>query len=81
MSWVNDKNVDKMIDNARAERDELKRNAIYQRLQQYLVDDQSDVYLQMTRYRFAIDKCLSPVPYIPMQSFYFDFSRYHWTCE
>jgi len=50
-------------------------------MQQYLVDDQSDVYLQMTRYRFAIDKCLSPVPYIPMQSFYFDFSRYHWTCE
>lgn len=81
MSWINDGNVDKMIDDARAELDEGKRNAIYQRLQQYLVDDQSDVYLQMTRYRFAIDKCLSPVPYVPMQSFYFDFSRYHWTCE
>lgn len=81
MSWINDKNVDKMINDARSELNEGKRNAIYQQLQQYLVDDQSDVYVQSTQYRIAIDKCISPVQYVPMQSFYFNFSSYHWTCE
>lgn len=81
MSWLNDPKVDKWIDEAGKELDTKKRDDIYHELQQYLVDNQVDAYLQTVRYRMAVNNCLSDMQFVPVQSFYFDFSKYNWKCR
>lgn len=81
MSWLNDKQVDEWIDQASTELDADKRNAIYKKLQKYIVDNQVDAFLQTTRYRQAVNDCLSDMKFVPIQSFYYDFSKYNWLCR
>ncbi|MHA2940437.1 ABC transporter substrate-binding protein [Vibrio sp. RC27] len=81
MSWLNDQQVDDMIDAAGTELDATKRNEIYKSLQQYIVDNQVDSFLQTTRYRMAVNTCLSDLKFIPIQSFFYDFSNLNWTCR
>ena len=80
MSWLNDKKVDQWIDDAGRELNTEKRNAIYHKLQKYIVDNQVDAFLQTTRYRMAVNNCLSDMKFVPIQSFYYDFSKYNWKC-
>ncbi|MEO9274322.1 ABC transporter substrate-binding protein [Marinomonas sp. 5E14-1] len=81
MSWLNDAKVDEMIDAAGSELDSTKRNEIYQDLQKYIVDNQVDSFLQTSRYQMAVNNCLSDLKFIPIQSFFYDFSTLNWSCR
>lgn len=80
MSWIEDPEVDALIDGARATGDAAEQAALYKRLQHKLVDMQSDVYLLTQNIQHAMDKCLTGFEPVPMMSFEYDFSRYRWTC-
>jgi len=81
MEWVQNPEVDKMIDEARATGDAAQQVKIYKALQQKLIDDQVDVVLETQIVRHAMDKCLDGYAYVPMQSFEYGFHKYKWTCQ
>ena len=81
MEWVQNPDVDKLIDAARATGDPAAQIKIYKDLQTKLIDDQSDVFLETQVVRHAMDKCLDGYVYVPMQSFEYAFHRYKWTCK
>lgn len=80
MSWIEDPEIDALIDAARATGDVAEQAALYKELQHKLVDMQSDVYLLTQNIQHAMDKCLTGFETVPMMSFEYDFSRYSWTC-
>ena len=57
MEWVLDDQIDEWIDEARSTGD-VAMNAIYKKIQQRLVDNQSDVYLLTQRGQQAFSDCL-----------------------
>ncbi len=81
MSWLQNPDVDRLIDQAREETDPAKQNAIYKALQKTLADDQSDVYLLTALERQAIHKCLTGYQWLPIQSFGLNFAKFSWTCS
>ena len=81
MEWVQDPEIDKMIDDARSTGDVAKQAEIYKELQAKLVDMQPDVFLETQTVQHAMDKCLDGFKAVPMQSFDYDFTRYSWTCK
>ncbi len=81
MEWVQDPEVDAMIDEARGTGDVAKQAEIYRKLQHKLVDMQTDVFLLTQTVQHAMDKCLTGFAAVPMQSFDYDFTRYSWTCK
>lgn len=80
MEWLQDADVDAMIDEARGTGDVAKQVEIYKALQKKLVEIQSDVFLLTQTVQHAMDKCLTGFQAVPMQSFDYDFSRYSWKC-
>jgi peptide/nickel transport system substrate-binding protein len=81
MDWIQDPEIDAMIDKARGETDVAKQNAIYKDLQKKLVEQQSDVYLLASFERQAMNKCLDGYKWLPIQSFGYNFSKFFWTCN
>jgi peptide/nickel transport system substrate-binding protein len=81
MEWVNDPEVDAMIDAARATGDTAEQAKIYKELQAKLDDMKPDVYLLTQTVQHAMDNCLTGFNAVPMQSFDYDFTRYQWTCK
>jgi peptide/nickel transport system substrate-binding protein len=81
LEWLQDAEIDKLIDDARATGDATAQNEIYKTLQHKLVDMQADVFLLTQNEQHAIDKCLVGYAYVPMQSFQYDFHNYSWTCS
>jgi len=81
LEWLEDKDVDAMIDAARATGDMAEQVKIYKELQKKIVELQPDVFLLTQRVQHAMDKCLVGFKAIPMQSFDYDFTRYSWTCK
>ena len=81
MEWVNDPDVDAMIDAARATGDTAEQAKIYKELQAKLDDMKPDVYLLTQTVQHAMDNCLTGFNAVPMQSFDYDFTRYQWTCK
>jgi peptide/nickel transport system substrate-binding protein len=80
MEWLQNPEVDKMIDAARATGDVAAQAKIYKELQQKLIDDQTDVFLETQIVRHAMDKCLDGYVPVPMQSFDYAVHKYKWTC-
>lgn len=80
MEWVQDPEVDALIDAARGTGDTAKQAEIYKELQHKLVDMQTDVFLLTQTVQHAMDKCLTGFNAVPMQSFDYDFTRYQWKC-
>ena len=80
MEWVNDPEIDALIDAARGTGDVAKQAEIYKELQHKLVDMQTDVFLLTQTVQHAMDKCLTGFQAVPMQSFDYDFTRYSWKC-
>ena len=80
MEWLQNPEVDKMIDAARATADPAAQAKIYKDLQTRLIDDQVDVFLETQIVRHAMDKCLDGYVPVPMQSFDYAFHKYKWTC-
>lgn len=81
MEWLQDKEVDALIDESRSNPDPAAQKEIYQKLQHKLVDMQSDVFLVTLRAQLAMDKCLTGYRFVPMQSVPADFTRYSWLCN
>lgn len=80
LEWLQDAEVDKLIDDARATGDVAKQAELYKQLQHKIVDLQADAFLLTQNEQHAIDKCLTGYEYVPMQSFQYDFHNYSWTC-
>lgn len=80
MEWLENPEVDAMIDEARGTGDTAKQAEIYKTLQKKLVEMQPDVFLLTQTVQHAMDKCLTGFKAVPMQSFDYDFTRYSWTC-
>jgi peptide/nickel transport system substrate-binding protein len=81
MEWVQNPDIDKLIEGARATGDAATQVKLYRDLQQKLIDMQSDAFLETQLVRHAMDKCLDGYAYVPMQSFEYAFHRYSWTCK
>jgi peptide/nickel transport system substrate-binding protein len=81
MEWLQDKDVDKLIEDARATGDAKKQKEIYNVLQHKIVEMRPDVFLLAQNVQHAMDKCLTGYKAVPMQSFDYDFTRYSWTCK
>ncbi|MGO9772037.1 MAG: ABC transporter substrate-binding protein [Roseiarcus sp.] len=81
MEWVQSPEVDKLIDAARATGDAAEQAKIYKELQQKLIDQQVDVFLETQLVQHAMDKCLDGYVPVPMQSFDYNFHKYKWTCS
>jgi peptide/nickel transport system substrate-binding protein len=81
MEWLKDPEVDKLIDAARATGDATAQSKIYKDLQQKLIDQQTDAFLETQIVRHAMDKCLDGYVPVPMQSFDYAFHKYKWTCS
>lgn len=81
MEWLQDPEIDALIDAARATGDVAEQNRIYKEIQGLLVEDQPDVFLLVQTVQHAMDVCLEGFSYVPVQSFDYDFSRYTWTCQ
>ncbi len=81
MEWVQNPEVDKLIEDARATGDAAKQADLYKQLQTKLIDLQSDAFLETQVVRHAMDKCLDGYAYVPMQSFEYAFHKYSWTCK
>lgn len=80
MEWVQDPELDSMINAARAETDAKARDEIYRDIFTKMVDEQRSVWMLVQTQRHAINSCLEGFEWVPMQSWYFDFSRYGWSC-
>jgi len=80
MEWVNDPDVDAMIDAARGTGDVAEQAKIYRELQAKLVEMQPAVFLLTQTVQHAMDKCLTGFNAVPMQSFDYDFVRYQYKC-
>ncbi len=81
LEWVNDPQIDDLIEQARATGDTAKQQEIYKSLQHKLVDMQTDAFLETQTVQHAMDKCLSDYKSVPMQSFDYDFKLYTWNCN
>lgn len=81
MDWVNDPEIDELIEASRAEVDTDARNGIYQDIYRKLVADQRSVWLMAQEQRHSMHECLQGYEWVPMQSWGFDFSRMYWSCE
>jgi peptide/nickel transport system substrate-binding protein len=81
MEWLQNPEVDKLIDDARATGDAATQAKLYKELQQKLIDMQSDAFLETQIVRHAMDKCLEGYAPVPMQSFDYAFHKYKWTCK
>ncbi len=80
MEWLQDPEIDAMIDAARGTGDVAEQVQIYKDLQVRLADLAVSVPLLAQTQQHAIDQCLTGYDQVPMQSFEFDFTRYSWTC-
>jgi peptide/nickel transport system substrate-binding protein len=81
MEWLQDPEIDKLIEAARATGDPAEQAKIYKDLQKKLIDVQPDVFLLTQRVQHAMDKCLDGFVPIPMQSFDYNMHNYKWTCK
>jgi peptide/nickel transport system substrate-binding protein len=81
MEWLQNPEIDKLIDASRATSDPAAQNKLYKEVQQKLIDMQSDVFLETQIVQHAMDKCLDGYVPVPMQSFDYNFHKYKWTCS
>lgn len=81
LEWLQDPEIDALIDKARATGDAAEQASIYKDLQHKIVALQPDVFLETQTVQHAMDKCLTGFKSVPMQSFDYDFKLYSWTCK
>lgn len=81
MSWVEDPQIDAMIDKSRDTVDDDARNAIYRDIQARVHDTVAEIPLLTQLKRMAAHSCLQGYAEVPMQSWDYDFSRMWWACE
>ncbi|MDA0721088.1 MAG: ABC transporter substrate-binding protein [Proteobacteria bacterium] len=80
MEWLQDPEVDALIDAARATGDVAEQAELYKQVQRNLAEQMVSVPLLAQTVQHAMDNCLQGFAAVPMQSFDYDFVRYSWTC-
>ncbi len=80
MEWLQDPEIDALIDAARATGDVAEQAEIYKELQVRLDEHMVSIPLLAQTVQHAMDNCLEGFDAVPMMSFDYDFSRYTWTC-
>jgi peptide/nickel transport system substrate-binding protein len=80
MEWLQDPEVDALIDAARATGDVAEQAELYKQVQRNLAEQMVSVPLLAQTVQHAMDNCLEGFNAVPMQSFDYDFARYSWTC-
>lgn len=81
MEWLENDEIDALIDEARGESDVDRQNEIYKELQRKLVDMQSDVFLLTQTSQVAMSECIDNFTWVPMQSFEYNFHTMKWACD
>ncbi|NDV00237.1 ABC transporter substrate-binding protein [Pseudoroseicyclus tamaricis] len=81
MEWLEDPEIDALIDEARSSGDPEVQAAAYGELQERIVDMQADVFLLTLTFQLVMDECLTGYEFVPMQSVPSDFTRYEWLCD
>lgn len=81
MEWLQNPEIDTLIDEARTTTEVDKQNDIYKELQHKIVDLQPDVFLLVENRRYAASDCLQGYEFVPMMSWDTDFSRFTWNCS
>ncbi len=71
MEWLNDPQVDKLIDQSRLTVDTAKRNAIYKQLQARIVALQPDVFMLADLWRQAVRPSVTGFQWIPAGQYQF----------
>ena len=80
MEWLQDPEIDALIDTARATGDVAEQAELYKQVQRNLAEQMVSVPLLAQTVQHAMDNCLEGFNAVPMQSFDYDFARYSWTC-
>ena len=80
MEWLQDPEVDALIDAARATGDVAEQAELYKQVQRNLAEQMVSVPLLAQTVQHAMDTCLQGFQAVPMQSFDYDFTRYSWSC-
>lgn len=80
MEWLQDPEIDALIDAARATGDVAEQAEIYKDIQRRLAEQMVSVPLLAQTVQHAMDTCLQGFEAVPMQSFDYDFTRYSWSC-
>jgi peptide/nickel transport system substrate-binding protein len=80
MEWLQDPEIDALIDAARGTGDVAAQAEAYMEVQRRLMDMMVSVPLLAQIQQHAVDRCLTGLAPVPMQSFEYDFHRYSWTC-
>jgi peptide/nickel transport system substrate-binding protein len=80
MEWLQDPEIDALIDAARATGDVAEQAELYKEVQRRLADQMVSVPLLAQTVQHAMDTCLDGFNAVPMQSFDYDFYRYTWGC-
>ena len=81
MEWLQDPEVDALIDAARATGDVAEQARLYKEVQAIVADKMVAIPLLAQTVQHAMDNCLQGFQAVPMQSFDYDMARYNWTCE
>ncbi|PKA42674.1 ABC transporter substrate-binding protein (plasmid) [Rhizobium sullae] len=81
MEWLQNPEIDALIDKARGETDISAQTAIYKEMQAKLAELQPDVWAVSPNRRYGASKCLKGYEFIPMQSWDLNFSNFHWDCK
>jgi len=81
MEWLQNEEIDGLIDAARRTADVDEQIEIYHELQALIMELQPNAFLGLQRVQHAMHTCLEGFEYIPMQSFDYNFSLYTWTCD
>ncbi len=81
MEWLQDPEIDALIDKTRETTDVSTQNATYKELQAKIFDLQPDVWAVSPNRRYAANKCLQGYAFIPMQSWDLNFSNFYWDCN
>ncbi len=81
MEWLQNPEIDALIDKSRSTTNVDEQNAVYKELQAKIVDLQPDVWAVAPNRRYAANKCLQGYQFIPMQSWDLNFSNFHWDCN
>ena len=80
MAWLQDPEIDALIDQSRAQTDPEEINATYKELQQALYDRQTSVWAVAPMRRYAANACLQGYEFRPMQSWDLNFWHFTWDC-
>ncbi|NKK56123.1 ABC transporter substrate-binding protein [Rhizobium leguminosarum bv. viciae] len=81
MEWLQNPEIDALIDKARGQTDVASQNATYKEMQAKIADLQPDIWAVSPNRRYGANKCLQGYASIPMQSWDLNFSNFHWDCK